>query len=132
MWMLSNCFFMSVTVTIKIVNNSFHLQSEHENDDTIIDEDTADKTADITEEQNETTVLESTDKTIELHESENSTNEDEKVTCVDEPNTKNVVDVADDDNDVNGVDGAPLASMESDPAPLASLESSTTAEMPSM
>jgi len=67
-----------------------------------------------------------------LHESENSTNEDEKVTCVDEPNTKNVVDVADDDNDVNGVDGAPLASMESDPAPLASLESSTTAEMPSM
>ena len=67
-----------------------------------------------------------------MHESENSTNEDEKVTCVDEPNTKNVVDVADDDNDVNGVDGAPLASMESDPAPLASLESSTTAEMPSM
>ena len=67
-----------------------------------------------------------------MHESENSTNEDEKVTCVDEPNTKDVVDVADDDNDVNGVDGAPLASMESDPAPLASLESSTTAEMPSM
>ena len=132
MWMLPKLFFMSVTVTIKIANNSFHLQSEHENDDTIIDEDTADKTADITEEQNETTVLESTDKTIELDESENSTNEDEKVTCVDEPNTKDVVDVADDDNDVNGVDGAPLASMESDPAPLASLESSTTAEMPSM
>merc|ERR1739844_101449 len=81
-------------------------KSEPDNDDTIIDEDTAEKTADITEEQNETTVLESTDKTIELHESENSTNEDEKVTCVDEPNTKNVVDVADDDN---GVDGAPLA-----------------------
>merc|ERR1719346_917856 len=56
-------------------------KSEHDNDDTIIDEDTAEKTADITEEQNETTVLESTDKTIELHESENSTNEDEKVTC---------------------------------------------------
>merc|ERR1712218_674636 len=98
-------------------------KSEPDNDDTIIDEDTAEKTADITEEQNET-VLES-DKTIELHESESNDSE-VRATCVDEPN--NVVD----DDDVNDVDGAPLASMESDPAPLASLESSTTAEMPSM
>merc|ERR1719411_2295024 len=97
-----------------------HPKSEPDNDDTIIDEDT-EKTADITEEQNET-VLES-DKTIELHESE--TNE-VRASCVDEPN--NVVDDVNDDD----VDGAPLASMESDPAPLASLESSTTAEMPSM
>ena len=60
-----------------------------------------------------------------MHESENSNAEIVRATCVDEPN--NVV-----DDDVNDVDGAPLASMESDPAPLASLESSTTAEMPSM
>merc|ERR1712083_177096 len=68
-------------------------KSETDNDDTIIDEDTAEKTADITEEQNET-VLES-DKTIELHESENSNAEVVRATCVDEPN--NVVD--DDVND---------------------------------
>ena len=60
-----------------------------------------------------------------MHESESNA-EVVRATCVDEPN--NVVD----DDDVNDVDGAPLASMESDPAPLASLESSTTAEMPSM
>ena len=60
-----------------------------------------------------------------MHESESNDSE-VRATCVDEPN--NVVD----DDDVNDVDGAPLASMESDPAPLASLESSTTAEMPSM
>ena len=130
---------MSVMWQLLYVNHYF-LQSElTDNDDTIIDEDPAEKTADITEEQNELTVLEkSIDKTIELHESEETSNEKEKATCVDDEPNKNVV-VDDDVNDpevnkqlTGSVDGAPLASMESDPAPLASLESSTTAEMPSM
>ena len=130
-------FLMSVMWQLLYVNHYF-LQSEPDNDDTIIDEDPAEKTADITEEQNETVLEKSIDKTIELHESETS-NEKERATCVDDEPNKNVV-VDDDVNDpeVNKQltgsvdDGAPLASMESDPAPLASLESSTTAEMPSM